>query len=525
MRNRGAASVVASPVLVGAVTVLIIVVAVFLAYNANKGLPFVPTYDVSAKIPSGAKLVPGNDVRVGGFRVGLVDEITPVTETIDGKRRSVARIKMKLDKTVDPLSADTTVFVRPRSSLGLKYVELDPGKSKETLKPGDTLPLSYTEDPPEYEDVFSTFDKETRENSRLALKGFGDGFAARGQSLNLAIESLNPFFRSLTPVMKTLSEPDTELDEFFKQIGRASAQVAPVAKVQAELFTNMADTFAAISECETCLQATIEKAPPSMDAAISSFRVQQPFLADFADLSGRLRPVAAVLREDLPTINDALVAGQPVLRRTVSLNENTAEVLKALDELAEDPDMLAALKDLATTTPILRALMEYVAPFQTVCGNASFFFKGLGEHFSERSAGGTAQRVLLKSAPSREQDNSMGTSNADRPADVPSNFDPQKTKGRDGAFFSVAHLTPYMGAVDAQGNADCMAGQHGHVDGPLNPEGAAYAPANAPSPTDANWELTAAGGSHTSSLNDHPWLSGGTYISRKLGIDNVEDVP
>ena len=52
---------VASPVLVGAVTTLIVIVSVFLAYNANKGLPFVPTYDLSATLPSGSNLVEGNE--------------------------------------------------------------------------------------------------------------------------------------------------------------------------------------------------------------------------------------------------------------------------------------------------------------------------------------------------------------------------------------------------------------------------------------------------------------------------------
>ena len=58
--RRATGSIVASPVLVGAVTVLIILVAVFLAYNANNGLPFVPTYDVWAQLPGGANLVRGN---------------------------------------------------------------------------------------------------------------------------------------------------------------------------------------------------------------------------------------------------------------------------------------------------------------------------------------------------------------------------------------------------------------------------------------------------------------------------------
>ena len=35
-------SLAASPTMVGAITTLIVIVAVFLAYNANNGLPFVP---------------------------------------------------------------------------------------------------------------------------------------------------------------------------------------------------------------------------------------------------------------------------------------------------------------------------------------------------------------------------------------------------------------------------------------------------------------------------------------------------
>src|SRR3954454_22727324 len=97
-RSRGTASLVASPVLVGAVTVLVSIIAVFIAYNANKGLPFVPTYDVKAQLPSGAKLVKGNEVRVGGFRVGVVDEITPTVIERNGKQKSIALTTLKLDK-------------------------------------------------------------------------------------------------------------------------------------------------------------------------------------------------------------------------------------------------------------------------------------------------------------------------------------------------------------------------------------------------------------------------------------------
>src|SRR5215212_5431533 len=142
MRGRsGTASVVASPVLVGAVTTLIVIVSVFLAYNANKGLPFVPTYDLSARIPNGSNLVPGNEVRVGGFRVGVVDTIKPATQVINGKRTPIAIINMKLDKTAEPVSKDSKIIIRSRSALGLKYVQLTPGTSKATYEAGATVPL------------------------------------------------------------------------------------------------------------------------------------------------------------------------------------------------------------------------------------------------------------------------------------------------------------------------------------------------------------------------------------------------
>src|ERR671939_2117451 len=88
-RGRGPASIVASPVLVGAVTTLIVIVSVYLAYNANNGLPFVPTYNLKAQLPGGANLVPGNDVRIGGFRIGVLDKVTPGTARIQGRPRAI----------------------------------------------------------------------------------------------------------------------------------------------------------------------------------------------------------------------------------------------------------------------------------------------------------------------------------------------------------------------------------------------------------------------------------------------------
>src|SRR5690242_12323045 len=154
MRNRSGLSGVASnPILVGAVTVLVVIVAVFLAYNANNGLPFVSTYNLKARVPDADALVKGNEVRIGGVRVGVVKSVKPVSL---GNGRFVSELSLSLDKTAEPLPVDSTIMVRPKSALGLKFLQVTPGNSKRGFKAGETIPLSAAH--PEPVDIEQFFD-------------------------------------------------------------------------------------------------------------------------------------------------------------------------------------------------------------------------------------------------------------------------------------------------------------------------------------------------------------------------------
>jgi virulence factor Mce-like protein len=522
-RGRSTASIVASPVLIGAVTTLIIIVAVFLAYNANQGLPFVPTYNLRAEITGGQNLVKGNEVRVGGFRVGVIDQIGTGTKIVDGETRSIAVLRMKLDKKVEPLPKDTTVLVRPRSALGLKYVELTVGKSDETFVAGDTIPLNQSRVAVEFDDLLNTFDFKTRQNVQDASAGFGNALAGRGQDINTAIESLAPFFLYLAPVMSNLSDPDTELDEFFKQIGRTAGQVAPVAEVQSRLFSEMADTFEAIGRNPDALRSTIDQSPPTLDVAIRSFRNQRPFLSDFADLSRRLRPAAQVLPVALPRLNAAFRVGTPIVRRSVILNEATTGVLEALRDLAEEPDTLLGLKDLTTLVRSAGPLFTYLNPFQSVCNYATYFLNGLSSHLSEGTPNGTAQRVQVKIDTSGSDYAFSHTPN-ERPPDLPSNVDPTGAKDSQGNNLWVQHGSPYTPAIDAQGNANCVAGNWGYIDRYPGTQGRYPAAPGEPDGPDGlynEWQGEHGGGSHVVVENDLPFLHGPTYT----GVKRLQDVP
>ncbi|HEY5190318.1 MAG TPA: MCE family protein, partial [Solirubrobacteraceae bacterium] len=104
--RRNQQSALANPVLVGAMTVLVIMVAVFLAYNANNGLPFVPTKELKVDIASGADLVAGNEVREGGFRIGLVSAMKPI-ELKSGQIG--AQLTLQLNQAEGNVPRDSTV--------------------------------------------------------------------------------------------------------------------------------------------------------------------------------------------------------------------------------------------------------------------------------------------------------------------------------------------------------------------------------------------------------------------------------
>jgi virulence factor Mce-like protein len=500
----------ASPVLIGAVTVLVAVVAVFISYSANQGLPFVPTYQLKVELPNGAKLVPGNEVRAGGFRVGIVEKITSVRRQVNGQERSIALLDLKLDKEIEPLSVDSEIGVRPRSALGLKYVELVPGRSERAFEDGDTVPLRNAgEITPELEDVLATFPPETRRDSRAALEGFGDAFAGRGPDLNTAIRELNPFVRHLLPVMRNLSDSDTELRNLFPALGAAAAEAAPVADVQARLFGEMADTFAAIGRDPDALRETIEETPPTLAVATQSFRVQTPFLARFADVSRELQPGAEQLRRALPLVNDALQAGVPAFKRTPELSSRLEELFVALEDLNENPNTLLALRDLRRAVQGTRPAVEFVAPYQTVCNNLVYFFNPLGTHQSAPVPGGTSERILAKLA-SGTQENNLGSTESTRPADVPADEDPQASNEQS------LHTQKGAPAVDGSGRADCQVGQSGYLDRLITDP--RYPPDNAAGGFQG-------GGSHVVLDPNTPGLAGGTWKARELGIDDVEDVP
>jgi virulence factor Mce-like protein len=449
MRNRsGIQGVASSPILVGAVTILIVIVAVFLAYNANNGLPFVSTYNLKAKVPNADALVKGNEVRIGGVRVGVVKTVIPVQEK-DG--RVAAELSLSLDQSAEPLPVDSTITIRPKSALGLKYLQVTPGHSSKGFEAGETIPLAaYTPEPVDIDQFFDVFDEPTRKAIRQNQAGFGNALAGRGPQLNEGIGALRRLVVNGQPLLRKIVEPSTDFAGFWRALENFSATVAPVAETQASLFVALDRTFAAFARVSRpYIQETIEKGPPTLDAVNADLPAVRPFFRDSARFFTALKPGAKALGETSPIIAESLHAGVPALNASPVLNNQLQPTAEALVDFQEASGVFNGLDLLIDTNNLLKPALDFIAPAQTTCNYLTLAFR---EVANAGSAGNGQGNWLNFIPPASPEGPNSESGQASAPANGPT-------------FSNHLHYNPYPQTGAPGQENGCEAGNEKYLVG------------------------------------------------------------
>ncbi|MEK6327357.1 MAG: MlaD family protein [Actinomycetota bacterium] len=461
MTRRRAGVIASSPVLVGAITTLIVILSVFLAYNANNGLPFVPTYRLSVLVPNANTLVKGNDARIGGVRVGIVEKIEPVQDADTGK--VYAKVDLKLDKSAQPVPKDSTVVVRSRSALGLKYLEISKGTSSEGYEEGSTLPLRVAQpEPVEIDQFFNIFDPATRAGARGNLIAFGNALAGRGPDLNVAIGELRPLVNRLVPVARNLASPKTGIGRFFRALADSAAEVAPVAETQAQMFVALESTFGAFAEvARPYIQESISEAPPTFDTLIRTAPRIRSFLGHSATLFAELRPGIKALSDSSPTVAAAFETGADVLPGAPAQNRQIALTAQALGEFARNSGVQGGIRYSTQFFDFLNPALRFVAPAQTVCNYATLLARNAQNHLGISPDGiGTAQRFIVMSAGQRNNFTGFNAPNSENgPSRAPANsLTPESSFNN-----NFLHANPYPNTASPGQPRECEAGNETYL--------------------------------------------------------------
>jgi virulence factor Mce-like protein len=457
MDRRRRSSLAGNPLLIGAVTTLIVVVAVFLSYNANNGLPFVPTYNIKVALPEASGLSPSSQVRIAGTRVGVVSSLAPREDMRTGRFTAVA--SLKLEKKVEPLPADTRAIVLSVSSIGLKYLELEKGTSSAHLKSGQTIPVSQTREPVNIDEFFNMFDKPTREAIKRNTNNFGDGLAGRGIGLNNTIATLRPVVQRAVPVLRNLANPKTGFRELWIALDRAASQSAPVAETQASFWTEQDTFFREWAKVAPSLEAATRGGPASLEQATRSFPKEAAFTEKATEFMRLLRPSAADLITVAPHLGHAIKEGAVNFRAATALNTKLAESSQALAEFAQNPIPSLGLEDLAQTLLLGTPLFAGIAPEQAYCNYLTLAFRNVASLESENIGIGTLARSGFLLAPA-------GPNNPGYPASAVANGPSPEREANTSRVFDTGrnhlHANPYPNVAGPGQPKLCEAGNESY---------------------------------------------------------------
>jgi phospholipid/cholesterol/gamma-HCH transport system substrate-binding protein len=444
VRRRGSrdGGLLTNPVLIGAFTVLVTIVAVTLAYNATNGLPFVPTYELHVQAADASELTHGDEVNMGGARVGFVSSVVP-TRIAGG--RPIAVINLKLYKSIEPLPVDSTFTVRLKGAIGLKYLQITLGHSHRGYQNQATVPLSRMHTEVDFDQVLSMFTPATRKGVAQSTIGFGQALAGRGGDINDAIHAFVPLLRDLEPVARNLASARTGLGGFFRGLNSYAGALAPVAAAQATLFANLDTTFTAFASVAVpSLQQTISLTPPLFEETIKDGPTLGPFLKDTAKLLGDFRPGAATLPSSAPVLADAFAAGVRNLPGTAALDRRTVALSQALANYSQNPSVQAGLDRVTLTLSSLGPPLAFLTPTQTTCNYVSLFLRNTASLLSEHVSQGTLLRfvqITIDDEPGFESE----------PSSTP-------YTGSSGNAHGALHVDPYPNTAAPGETQECSAG-------------------------------------------------------------------
>ncbi|MHB8694856.1 MAG: MlaD family protein [Solirubrobacteraceae bacterium] len=356
----------------GIAAIAVAIVALYISYNALSGLPFQTTYDVTVTVPDANRLIPTDDVRVGGVRVGQVSAVN--SRAPRNGSRAYALIGLALNPSLGHLPMDTTITVQAASALGATYVQLNLGHSKKTLPAGGTLPLSAAGPPTvSVTDLSQIFNGSAARNFRAAAADLGAGFAGRGEAINSTIGSVAALLPPATRIASALAAPQAGLNRFLTAFASTSTTLAARSAQLAGIASHGATTFGALASQRSALGSTLVAAPPAEAAATVALGRLEPALNALAALMARLQPPSTLLPRTLGTFNAALSAGVTPLRRLPALTGPLRTTLATLESISRLRSTTGAVRKLGDVMSPLEQILAALTPAQVHCNVIGLF--------------------------------------------------------------------------------------------------------------------------------------------------------
>lgn len=322
-------------------------------------------YEVRAVFDNGSFLVPDEEVRVAGARVGKIESVDvsdddEIVSTEDGGTampgKAIVVLSIEEDGFKD-FRQDASCIIRPQSLIGERFVDCTPTQPR---APGSSIPPEL-EEVPEGEpgegqrllplentskavdlDLLNNIQRVPyRDRFRLILNELGAGLAARGDDLAAIIDRANPALRRTDRVLKILAQQNDALASLASDGDQVLEPLARNRTSVTGFIRNAAVSGQAAAERGEDIELGLQRFPETL----RQVRLTMVKLRGFAD-------------EGTPLARDIAASAPDVSRATQKLTpfaKASVPAFRTLGQAAEEagPRLAAAndplLADLAAT--------------------------------------------------------------------------------------------------------------------------------------------------------------------------------
>ena len=287
-------------------------------------------YEIKVPFDEATQLAEQSDVRISGVNVGKVQNI----ELASNGKQALATVD--IDDRYAPLPRSTRAILRTKTLLGETYIELTPGsRNGPRLADGGTLPEANIAQSVQLDEIFRTFNPQTRAAFQSWMQEAAVAINGQGQSLSYAIGQFEPTF--------------TELEKLFRVLDTQRVAVA-------QLFRNGATTFNALRGREGELASLIR----------NSNAVFQTTARRDTDIEALFRAFPTFLDESKLTLNRLKgfsYKADPLVRQLVPAAEQLSPTLVSIAKLAPEANglfhgLVPVIAHAPTGFPALRKLFR-----------------------------------------------------------------------------------------------------------------------------------------------------------------------
>jgi ABC-type transporter Mla subunit MlaD len=357
---------------VAAVALVIAAAAGFAIVALGAGDDGGGSYKVRAIFDNAGFVIPGEDVKVAGVKVGAIDA---VEVTDDFKAAVVLDIT---DEGYQDFRQDAECIVRPQSLIGERFVECQltqahpPGQEPppELRKiedgPGEgqfLLPVERNGKAVDLDLINNIMREPVRQRLSILLDDLGIGVAGRGRDLAEVIRRADPALKSLDEVLKILAGQNRVLSNLAVDSDTVLAPLARERRHVSGAIDNAGAVARATAARRDDLAADIERLPAFL-------RELTPTMVRLGALSDEMTPVLTDLGAVAPDINRLVLqlgpfseAGIPALESLGDAAETGIPAVRAALPVTQDTRRLAA-----QLRPVSSTLRELLESFQRTDG-------------------------------------------------------------------------------------------------------------------------------------------------------------